>query len=687
MGRIRFLLVLMCVSAGLWIAFAKLVVPPVIESAYRGQSLPFLNGLIKGQYWNPVGHYLQVWDSISTRVLLICLALWLLAMLMSSRAFFRRFVGEATPGTLGAIRMWVCAILLLTMMIEDFPSIALLPSEMRQFTGVMPYFYAFPGFEKFLTSEGSLRAFQMLTELVLFLGAIGLWTRIVIPLGAFCVFMMLGLLIDYSFFWHQNLVPLYVMAVLSFTPCGNGWSVDRLLRVYQGRSVPDANRAGPVYSWSRYICWAVIALAYVENGVAKLRDGGLSWWNSTNMRSILYFDTLTPREFDWAFSLYLAPAPDFLFTLLGIAALLAELSYGMVLFSRTARRILPVMAIMMHITILVLQRILFVDLILLQFIFLDWTSIRKKVGQRLALARGQIHILYDGFCPLCLRTVRLLACLDLFNRIEFRDFRQLDLADYNSSHALNLKPGDLEKEMYVVLRDRVYRGFYGYRAIALALPAVWPIAPWLFLPGISSLGALAYDYIARSRMKLLLCDSHCPVEPSRASGWDTVSARNDTGRWLGYTVALSGITIVSLLCWLYRVEFYPFTSWHLYTWPDNSGKVTYLKVFARYESGATLRARLEEAIGALAFDARYSRVIEKCFGQETEIEICKKFLTAAGSAYNKKIPPGERVTHYQIQKWTWDFRSSPSDPKFGHFVDRFIHEIKANGDLRVKGTS
>ena len=34
----RFLLVLMCVSAGLWIAFAKLVVPPIIESAYRGES-------------------------------------------------------------------------------------------------------------------------------------------------------------------------------------------------------------------------------------------------------------------------------------------------------------------------------------------------------------------------------------------------------------------------------------------------------------------------------------------------------------------------------------------------------------------------------------------------------------------------------------------------------------------------
>ncbi len=34
-GRIRLVLVLMGISLGLWIVFGKLVVPAVIESAYR----------------------------------------------------------------------------------------------------------------------------------------------------------------------------------------------------------------------------------------------------------------------------------------------------------------------------------------------------------------------------------------------------------------------------------------------------------------------------------------------------------------------------------------------------------------------------------------------------------------------------------------------------------------------------
>ena len=457
-----------------------------------------------------------------------------------------------------------------------------------------------------------------------------------IPLGAFCAFVLVGILVDYSFFWHQNLVPIYLLAVLSCTPCGDGWSVDRLWKVYQGRAVPAADRGSPIYGWSRYACWVVIALPYVGNGLGKLTEGGLFWWNATNMRSMLYYDTLTPREFDWALSLYLAPAPDILFAMLGLFAVLTETSFGLVLFSRIARRILPVMAIMTHIGILLLQRILFLDLILLQFVFFDFTRIRNKIGQWLETRRGRIQVLYDGLCPLCRRTVRLLACFDLFARLEFLDFRRLDLNDYNRSHELNLRSKDLEEEMYVVSRGSAYRGFDGYRIIALALPAFWPLAPWLFFPGLSRLGAAAYRYVARNRLRLLSCHSHCQVQRAEANELTGVAARKDLDRGFGYALAISGLIFVSSYCWLNRVEFYPLTSWHLYAGSDTSGQITYRKVLAHYESGVTSPARLEDTIGALALDNRYAPLLVKCFGQPIDVGVCKKFLSAAGSVYNKK---------------------------------------------------
>src|SRR5262249_49783012 len=111
------------------------------------------------------------------------------------RSVLSRIVGEATPGSLGAIRMWTCAILFLTTALEDLGSIALLPVEVRQSRGVLGYLYNLPiGLEGLVTSEMSLRSLQLLTELFLLLGLVGWRTRVVIPLGAFCHFLLLGIL-------------------------------------------------------------------------------------------------------------------------------------------------------------------------------------------------------------------------------------------------------------------------------------------------------------------------------------------------------------------------------------------------------------------------------------------------------------------------------------------------------------
>jgi predicted DCC family thiol-disulfide oxidoreductase YuxK len=684
-GHIRLLLVLMGVSLA-WIIFAKLIVPPVIESAYRGESWPFLNRMIHGQAVHSVHFYLQLWDRVTIAGLVSSLGFLLIVLVSSSPAFIRRIVGEATPGSLGAIRMLTCSILLLTTLWEDLGSIAWLPVELRHHRGLLGYLYTLPiGFERLVTSEMSLRAFQLLTELLLFLGLVGWRTRVVLPLGAFCYFLLLGILIDYSFFWHQNIVPLYVMIVLSFTPCGDGWSVDRLWKIYQGRAVPDAGRASPVYGWSRYACWVMIALPYVANGLGKLQDGGLFWWHPTNMRNHLYMDTLNPREYDWALSLHLVHAPDIFFSLMGLFALFSETFFGLVLLSRVARWIFPVAAIMMHIGIFLFQKILFLDLILLQLVFFDFTMIRKAIGDWLASKRGRLQVLYDGLCPLCCRTVRLLACFDLFTRLEFLDFRRLDLNDYNRRFGLNLVPSDLEEEMTVIFRGQAYRGFYGYRRIALAVPAFWPLVLGLFLPGVSSLAVWVYGYMARNRLQFLWCDSHCPVQPSEEGESTKVTTTGDAARGFGYPLAVSGIIVVALLCSFYRIEFYPFTSWHLYSGLDTSGKVQYLKVFAQHESGVNSRARLEETIGALALDGRYSPHLEKCFGEQPgDVELCKKFLSAAAAAYNKKVQPGERVTQYEIQVWLWDFCSYPFDPNYGKLTDRFAFEINTGKALREK---
>jgi predicted DCC family thiol-disulfide oxidoreductase YuxK len=682
--RHRVLLLLLSGALGVWVLLAKLLVPGIIASAYRGESWSILNGLISGRGIRPVGLYLDTWDAIAVNLSVVLLVVCLAAVVPTHPAFYRRFVGAATPGSLGAIRMLICAILLASVLWEDLASSALLPKEMRGPMGLLRAFYYLPGFETFVSSQSALGIFEAVLGLILFLGVIGWQTRIVIPLGALCYFLLGGIIRQYTWFYHTGLVPLYVLAVLSLTPCGDGWSVDRLLRIYRRQPVPDADRALPVYGWSRYLCWLVVALAYVAAGLSKLGNDGWAWLNPASLKRIMLRDSLNLMEFDWGAALYFVQAPDFFFTTLAAATVLGELAFVLVLFSWVARLIVPAAMMMMHVGILFFQNVLFPDLIALQLMFYNFTPLRKAIGQWLDRRYGRIDVLYDGLCPLCQRTAQLLAALDLFHRLELVDFRQLNLADYNRRHGLTLTAEDLDREMYVTSRSGAYAGFYAYRRLSLAVPALWLTAPWLFLPGAHVPGELVYRHIARNRLKLFKCGPECTKE-SLAEGRQENSAHREPApmrepaRTSRYSLTASVLASILLSCWILRIEFYPFTAMQMYTKWGPIRPITYYKVLARYESGETSRAPLETAIRALA-DSRYRAVIANAFSP-TKAELCKRYLTAVAAAHNSSASPGRRITEFEIQKWDWDFIAHPADPRYGILSERAVFVIKAGGGV------
>ena len=70
-----------------WIILATFVVPAIIESAYRGESAPFLNDLISGQATHPVEHCLASWQEVSGNLLkmLVVVALLPVPLVINSR--------------------------------------------------------------------------------------------------------------------------------------------------------------------------------------------------------------------------------------------------------------------------------------------------------------------------------------------------------------------------------------------------------------------------------------------------------------------------------------------------------------------------------------------------------------------------------------------------------------------------
>ncbi len=392
-----------------WLVLGEWLAPALIAWLHGADAAqwwtPLARALTRAQSRHSLAYYLAAWREDGRWALLALLAYQGFAFATRSARFAERFVPPATPLALGAIRALVASVLLASALWEQLPSSALLPRAMIHGVGpVLGLLYALPiGFERFVASPLALGVFQAATIALLACAALGFRTRLSVPLAAAAYLVLAGILRQYAWFYHTGLIPLYLLAVLAFTPCGDGFSLDRWLRARRGEPVPDANAATLEYGWARFLVWMALALPYVEAGLSKLRRGGLDWPHAENLKSVLLIDTLSPMQFDWGLTLRLLHAPDALYWAIGLATLAGEIGYGLVLFSRRARLVLPAIMLGMHLGIWLLQNVLFFDLILLQAIFTV-----GGVGARAPLPQLVPTTLVSAAWP---RRVRALAAL------------------------------------------------------------------------------------------------------------------------------------------------------------------------------------------------------------------------------------------------------------------------------------
>ena len=286
--------------------------------------------------------------------------------------------------------------------------------------------------------------------------------------------------------------------------------------------------------------------------------------------------------------------------------------------------------------------------------------------------RESIEFLYDGQCPLCRRTVRIFRVLDLFEQLRYTDFRQINLEAYNRQYNLNLTLADMDREMYVLDRGRPYVGFYAYRLMGLRIPALWPIVPWLFIPGITHIGVAVYRYIARERLKLLRCDDTCAVQINdQILTSDRAHLIFQPAKPVVMMLSAGVILFSSLV---YGIEYFPITAFGMYSERLESGAITYYKVRARDTAEIIQTAHLEETIPALGHN-RFRFRLGWCF-EDATLGMCKKLFLAAGQAYNKKVLPQQQVVGYEIERWVWDFRKNPKHPQYGHMDGRVAVDLR-----------
>jgi predicted DCC family thiol-disulfide oxidoreductase YuxK len=407
--------------------------------------------------------------------------------------------------------------------------------------------------------------------------------------------------------------------------------------------------------------------------LSKLFNDSWRWWEGVNLQTILFRDALRPGHGANDIVLHLTFLPTWAFTFMGVMTLVIELGMVLVLVSRIERMVWPAMAALMQVGIQIMQHILFWDLILMQLVFYNFTKLRHWVGHRLSARRSALDVLYDGRCSICQRSVRMLKGWDLLDRLNYIDFRTLDITAYNEHRGVSLDPVELDKAMHVVWRGRVTSGFAGCRTIATALPPFWAVVPLLYLPGLSHAGAATYRWLARNRMAFHTCNAggacavpthdHASATPRRSAAEprDPSLAQKLLG-----PLIITGIICLLLTVWVFRIEWYPFTSVQMFSTYDNSGIVTYYKAFATDAFGNRYEAPLENMGRGVS---RYRPILSGGFYDAAGRKKCIDMLEFCGRTHNAAHPKNP-VVELEVEKRQWDFVHDRKDPHYGKTVDR-----------------
>ncbi|SDN27531.1 Predicted thiol-disulfide oxidoreductase YuxK, DCC family [Fictibacillus solisalsi] len=123
----------------------------------------------------------------------------------------------------------------------------------------------------------------------------------------------------------------------------------------------------------------------------------------------------------------------------------------------------------------------------------------------------KLIVFYDNWCPMCTNIKRRINRLDWCNLIQMEGIRENGI-----ENKITVPLEELEKKMYAVIKStgKQVSGIDALTAIAIRIPVLFPLWPFLKLSSSLGLGQKIYQYIAdnRSIVPINKCDSSCQIK-------------------------------------------------------------------------------------------------------------------------------------------------------------------------------
>ena len=265
---------------------------------------------------------------------------------------------------LGVVRSVVHGTFLVSVLFTSFSALGSLPVTILRPTGAMQFFPW--SFYEQLQTPSAMVLLKTVMVLSLLLSTAGLLTAVSTKTSLLLVLFYQGLLRSFGHFNHDEMLAVYCLAVLAFTPCGDAFSLDSRI------AKASKERPAFAYAYPILLMQLLIAWSYFSSALIKLRVGGLKYLSPDNLPALAIFHSLDNlHDTDFRLAFWLPQVRSWLPIAVALV-LIWELAFPLAIFWRRVRRWILGFGILFHISTLFLMNIFFPHHLAMYLIFVDW---------------------------------------------------------------------------------------------------------------------------------------------------------------------------------------------------------------------------------------------------------------------------------------------------------------------------
>jgi HTTM domain len=282
-------------------------------------------------------------------------------------------VVPASAFALGVVRCIVHGTFLISVLFTSFSALGALPVTILRPTGAMKFLPW--GFYDQIQTPTAMVILKSVMVLSLLLSTTGLLTVISTKTSFLLVVFYQGLLRSFGHFNHDEMLAVYCLAVLAFTPCGDAFSLDGWI------AKTSRQRPAFAYAYPILLMQLLMAWVYVSSALIKLRVAGLKYLSMDNLPALAIFhslDNLHDTHFRLAFWL---PQVKAYLPFAVALVLIWELLFPLAIFWQRVRWWILGIGIAFHFSTLLLMNIFFPHQLAMYLIFVDWDH-RRFLTQR-----------------------------------------------------------------------------------------------------------------------------------------------------------------------------------------------------------------------------------------------------------------------------------------------------------------